>query len=265
MNWKAYGVIFLVLLTTGFVMQPIHRPAWNELRAREPALDLASLEGALGQGITVGLLGGFRAVVANFMWLKTNAHWEEYDLPATQTMINLVTTVDPRPTFFWLNGARKIAYDMAVWRLREIDRDHRVPEAVRERLDDEQGGIAIRYLQRGLNFHPDNPLLYVEIGNIYQRKRLDLETAAEYYRLASLTKNPPPYAPRIYGELLRRMGRDQEAYEWLVELYPTLNPRSFVDRPDTVLERIRTLEDDLGIPPSERYDPPFLPQLYVAE
>jgi tetratricopeptide (TPR) repeat protein len=265
MNWRAYGVIFLALLVTGFLMEPVQRPAWEALREKEPALDLASLEGALGQGITVGLLGGFRAVLANFMWLRVNAHWEDYDLPGTQTMINFVTTVDPRPTFFWLNGARMIAYDMAVWRVREIDRDDNVPRAVKERLDDEQGMIAIRYLERGLNFHPDHPLLFIEIANIYQRKRLDVEQAAEYYRRASLTENTPTFAPRIYAELLRRLDRKEEAYEWLSNLYLKLDPENMTQRPEVVLERIRDLEDELEIPILERFQPPFQPVLPVFE
>lgn len=265
MKWRAFGVILLTLLVSGFVLQPVQRPAWEVLRENEPALDLASLEGALGQGITVGLLGGFRAVVANFMWLRVNAHWEKDDLPNTQTMINMVTTVDPRPLYFWQNGARMIAYDMSVWRVREVDPDwDSVPQTVVHRFDDEQGQVAIDYLQRGLGFHPEEPRLYVEIANIYQRKRRDLEKATEYYYKAATTENPPSYAPRIYAELLRRQGRNQEAYEWLKELYPTLNPADMTHRAGVVLERIRELEYELNIPENERFDPPFMPMMPPA-
>lgn len=263
MNWRALGVIFVTLIVAGFVLQPVQRPAWDNLRENEPALDLASLEGALGQGITVGLLGGFRALAANFMWLRLNAYWEEDDLPNSQTMIRMVTTVDPRPLYFWLNGARMIAYDMSVWRVNEFHPVwEEVPETVIHRMDDEQGTVAIDYLERGLDFHPENPRIYVEIANIYQRKKRDVETAAEYFRLASLTEDPPPYAPRIYAELLRRLDRHREAYEWLVDLYPQLDPDVPSDRPAIVLERIRELEDELDIPASERFEPPFTPGMY---
>lgn len=263
MKWRAIGIIFLTLLVAGFVLQPVQQPAWDVLREKEPALDLASLEGALGQGITVGLLGGFRALAANFMWLRVNTHWEKDDLPGSQTMINLVTTIDPRPLFFWLNGARMMAYDMSVWRVREVNPVWaEVPQTVIHRLDDEQGQVAIRYLQRGLAFHPENARIYVEIANIYQRKRRDLEAAAEYYRLASTTENAPSYAPRIYAELLRRLGRHREAYEWLVDLYPTLTPELPSHRPAVVLERIRELESELDIPEEERFEPPFEPGIY---
>lgn len=266
MKWRALGVIFLTLLVAGFVLQPVQRPAWNALRENEPALDLASLEGALGQGITVGLLGGFRALVANFMWLRLNAHWEKDDLPNTQTMIQMVTTVDPRPLFFWLNGSRMIAYDMSVWRVKEIDPSMlSVPDTVVHRIDDEQGQVAIHYLNRALQYHPEEPRVYVEIANVYQRKRRNLELAAEYYKKASLVDNPPAYAARIYAELLKKLERYQEAYDWLKDLYPTLDPASFSDRSSVVLERIRELENILEVPEAERFQPPFAPQIPSVE
>lgn len=257
MNFRALGIIILSLFAAGLVLRPIESPAWQVLKEKEPALDLASLEGAVGQGITVGLLGGFRALVANFMWLQTNVIWIEDDLPATQTMINLVTTVDPRPTYFWLNGARMMGYDMPVWRVREHGHGSydAVPQSVVERIDREQGEIAIRYLNRGRNFHPNNARFLIEMANLYQRKVRDMETAAEHYRMASELPDAPAYAPRIYAELLRRLGRQQEAYEWLVNLYPTLDPEGWTDRSDLVLDRIRELEDELNIPHPERFQP----------
>lgn len=264
MNWRALGVIVLVLFVAGLVLRPIEGPAWATMKENEPALDLANMEGALGQGVTVGLLGGFRALVANFMWLHANTVWQDDDLPATQTMIHLVTTVDPRPIYFWLNGARMMGLDMPVWRVREYgDGDwDAVPQTVIERIDREQGELAIRYLERGRSFHPREPRFLIEMANLYQRKVRDTEAAAKHYRLASEMPNAPSYAPRIYAEMLRRLGRDREAYEWLVELYPTLDPKDPGDRAFVVLERIRELEDVLGIPPMQRFVPPETPEYF---
>jgi len=265
MKWRALGIIFATLLLTGIVVQPIQRPAWEVLREHEPALDLASLEGALGQGITVGLLGGFRALVANFMWLRVNAVWERDDLPGTQTLIQFTTTIDPRPLFFWLNGSRMIGYDMPVWRIRVHERRlgswEDVPDTIIHRIEAEQATVAINYLERSLGFHPDHPLIYVEIANLYLRKMRDVETAAAFYRRAAEQPTAPAYAARIHAELLRRIGRDQEAYEWLTEVYTRLDPHSPMHRSDVVLQRIQDLEEDLGIPPEQRFDPPFLPDI----
>ena len=107
------------LLGAGAVLEPAMRPLWQELRAGQPALRLEDVESGLGQGMTLGLLGGFRALVADLLWLEVNHQWEQYDLPATQTLIRTTTAIDPEPLVFWINGARMIAYDMPVWRMDE--------------------------------------------------------------------------------------------------------------------------------------------------
>lgn len=258
MNWKAIIVVFVVLFLTGLALRPVGGPAWEELKAREPALALEDLEAALGQGITIGMLGGFRAVVADLLWIRTNAVWEAQEpavIPATETLIRLVTTVDPRPEYFWLNGARMIAYDMSVWRVRAAGGYEVVPESVVRRYHDEQAENAIRLLRRGHEFHPERAAILVDIANIYLRRKEDVEMAAEYYRRASEVPEPPPYAARIYAELLRRLGEDEAAYRWLVDLYPTLNPRDLTHQTERVLSRIRELEGELDIPFPERFQP----------
>lgn len=258
MNWKAIIVVFVVLFITGLALRPIGDPAWEELKAREPALGLEDLEAALGQGITIGMLGGFRAVVADLLWIRTNAVWENQEpavIPATETLIRLVTTVDPRPVYFWLNGARMIAYDMSVWRVHAAGGYDAVPDSVIRRFHDEQAETAIRLLHRGFDFHPDRAEILVDIANIYLRRMDNVEMAAEYYRRASEVPNPPGYAPRIYAQLLRRMGEDEAAYRWLVDLYPTLDPENITHRIELVLSRIRELEDELDIPFPERFQP----------
>ncbi len=258
MNWKALVVIFVVLFVVGLAVRPVEGPAWDELREREPSLRLADLEDALGQGVTVGLLGGFRAIVADLLWIRTNVIWEQQEtavIPATETMIRLVTTIDPRPVYFWLNGARMIAYDMSVWRVREAGDYGNIPDAAVRRYHDEQAETAIRLLERAREFHPDRPEILIEIANIYLRRMENEEKAAEYYRIAAEMEGAPPYAARIHAEILRRMGEYEQAYEWLKELYATLDPGNPAHQKQVVLGRIRELEDTLDVPLIQRFQP----------
>ncbi len=258
MNWKAIVVVLVTLFVVGIAVRPIEGPAWEELKEREPSLRLADLEDALGQGVTVGLLGGFRAIVADLLWIRTNVIWEQQEtavIPATETMIRLVTTVDPRPVYFWLNGARMIAYDMAVWRVREAGDYGNIPEAAVRRYHDEQAMTAIRLLERAREFHPDRPDILIDIANIYLRRMEDEERAAEYYRLAAEMDRAPPYAARIHAEILRRMGEHERAYAWLKELYVTLDPDNPAHQREVVLSRIRELEETLEVPVLERFRP----------
>lgn len=259
-------IVVAVLGATGVAIRPFEEPAWQFARAQQPAMKLDSLQGALGQGVTVGLLGGFRAIVADFFWIKTNAVWETNDVPATQTFIKLVTAIDPRPIYFWINGARMIAYDMPHWRIAAAGGYRAVSQSEQRRFDEEQSAIGIKYLNEAFGHHPDAALLHIEIANIYLNRLKDNASAAEAYRKAAARPGAPFYAARIYAELLRRMGRKAEAYEWLKRLYPTL-PKS-VDREKgiteftvesamapVVLARIRELESELNIPDNEVFKP----------
>lgn len=255
-----------VLAVTGFVVRPYEEPAWEFARAKQPALDLDSLQGAMGQGVTVGLLGGFRAIIADFIWIKTNAVWEDRDLPATQNLIKLVTTVDPRPLYFWRNGSRMIAYDMPHWRIAAAGGYRKLSETEQMRIDREQAEVALKYLDDAFGHHPNSALLHVEVANIYLNRLKDTASAAEAYRRASEQPDAPFYAARIYAELLRRMNRPAEAYAWLKQLYPTLpkepDPAKGITAftvesasAEVVLERIRELEEELKVPHYQSFVP----------
>ena len=249
-------VVALGLFAAGAVLRPIENPAWEKISAAQPEMRLDSLKDALGQGVTVGLLGGFRAIVADLFWIRTNSIWETNDLPGTQTSIKLVTAIDPRPLYFWQNGSRMIAYDMPNWRIDAAGGYDKVPDAVKRKFDEEQSAVAIKYLETGVDFHPDEPLLVLEIANVHLNRLKDVETASRYYLQAAKMPGAPHYAARIYAELLRRLGRNAEAYAFLKELYPTLPQGDLMAQPWVVMDRIRELEGELNIPVAQRFHDP---------
>ena len=256
-----------VLAVTGAMVRPLEQPAWDFVRSTQPALKLDSLKGALGQGVTVGLLGGFRAIVADFFWIRTNSYWEDTDLPNTQTFVKLVTAIDPRPLYFWQNGSRMIAYDMPNWRIVKEGGYDVVSKARQYEIDKEQSAVAIKYLNEAFGYFPDSTLLYVEIGNIYLNRLKDNASAAEAYRKAAIQPGAPYYAARIYAEILtRKLGRKTEAYAWLTQLYPTLPKIEDPEKGITpfmvqsamapvVLDRIRELEKELNISEDKAFKP----------
>ncbi len=263
--WTGLTVV-AALAATGVLLRPFEQPAWVWVQARQPALRLDSIKGALGQGVTVGLLGGFRAIVADFFWLKTNSVWEDSDLPATQTFIKLVTAIDPRPLYFWQNGARMIAYDMPHWRIAAGGGYEAVPPAEQRRIDREQAEVALRYLHEAFVHHPDSPWIHIEIANIYINRLKDYGAGAEAYRNAALLPGAPFFPARIHAEMLRRLGRNAEAYAWLKSVYPTLPKEVNASKKITqfhvdsamapvFLERIRELEQELNIPKGDSFIP----------
>lgn len=251
----AVAVTLATLAATSLALRPVERPAWAEIAARGGFVDAAGIEGAVGQGVVAGLLGGFRALAADFLWIKANASWEEMDLPATQTTIRAVTAIDPRPLYFWVNGARMIAYDMPAWRIERAGGLDVVPASVQARIDGEQARVALAMLAYAERVHPGNPTLTIEAANIHLRRLGDAATAARLYREAAELPGAPFWAARIHAELLRGLGRRREALEWLRSLHPSLPLNVPEAMPGIVLARIRELEDELGVPAAARYRP----------
>ena len=149
--------IFIILILVGASSRFIEGPAWARVKAGQPELNLAEVEHALGQGLVVGMLGGFRAIMADFLWIRANTVWVDRDRAQLDAMIRLVTTLDPRPEFFWLNGARMTAYDVPNWRVREEGGYDIVPKARQRQIDREQANQAFEIVREALEFHPDNP------------------------------------------------------------------------------------------------------------
>jgi tetratricopeptide (TPR) repeat protein len=193
-------------------------------------------------------------LLADLIWIRCYTAWVDNDVDRCFALINLAVGIDPRPLFFWINGGRMLAYDMPAWRVEQAGGAGTVPDSVVGRITRDQAQRALEFYQKGLLYHQDNPGLLVDMANIHQRKLNDLDEAARHYRMAAEVPNAPYFAGRIYGELLRRIGKNQEAYDWLTELYPTLPADDPTALKPNVLRRIRELERELRIPADERVE-----------
>ena len=246
--------ILFILVLLGLLMRPIEAPAWQSVKVGQPEMNLEALEGALGQGLVIGVLGGFRAILADFLWIRTNTIWERKDRVKLDSMVRLVTTLDPRPDFFWINGSRMIAYDVPNWRIREEGGYSDVPEERQQAIDLEQSAQAFDLIDQALEFHPDNSKLYLEKAQIYLNRLKDDARAANWFLQASQQDNAPYFAARIHAELLRKQGRNIEAYDFLKNLHIQLPNTPFAQK-GIILERILDLEKTLEIPFCERFIP----------
>jgi hypothetical protein len=213
------------------------------------------LENSPGAGAVWGWLGGFRGLAADLLWLKMHARWEVRDLGATEALIGFTSGVDPRPLYFWLNGARIVAYDFPAWRI-EADGGYKaVPTHRQGAIDAEQAKRALVRIAEARKVLPQSAELWVEQANIELNRLKDAGAAAESYRQAALQPGAPYYAARLHGELLKRMGRKAEAYAWLRARHPALPREEEAAAWELVLGRIRELERELAIPRADVYQP----------
>lgn len=243
-------LLLLCLLAMGWGTRLLEEPAWQKVKASQPEHNLEGLKGALGQGVIVGLLGGFRTIIADFIFIKANVHWEKQEREKTEFLLNLVTEIDPRPVFFWLNGARMIAYDIPVWRINEMGGSQKVPKAMQEKIIAEQTYRGLAMIERAEAFHSEDYRIPLEKAQFYINRLKDTEKAAEWYRITALYEGAPYFAGRIYAQLLRDLGRQDEAYRYLIEHYKELPDNEPSAVKPVVLGRIRELEHELKIPAS---------------
>ena len=249
---QKFFLLALTLVLIGLLTRPIEGYAWKTVKSGQPEMNLEGIEDALGQGLVIGMLGGFRAIIADFLWIRTNTIWENRDRVKLDTMIRLVTTIDPRVDFFWINGVRMIAYDVPNWRIKDEGGHFKLPQSRQQQIDREQAEQAFALLDIALEFHPEKAKYYMEVGQIYMNRLKDNQKAADWFLIASQKPDAPYYVARIYAELLRREGKNTEAYEFLKQLYRELPDKPLAQKP-IVLDRIRELEVTLKVPIWQRF------------
>lgn len=254
-----------VLLLTGWLLQPTQNAVWQEVSARQPELNLKELGDNLGQGTLLGVLGGFRSIVADFIWIKGYTYWEQRDRANTEASVWLAATVDPENLQFWDEGSSMIGLDIPAWTLRQFPpaqsaAEQRAQDAEANKVMREQGLRGIDLLEHGLRFKPHSytllekeAQLYYRLSNFPNAEPTDLPNSATKFREAADATTQPYLAARLYIRLLRMMGRDREAYDYLVNnFYPGL-PNNVPDVQKALMwSWIVGLEDVLKIPPDQR-------------
>lgn len=215
----------------------------SEQPASERPSGVEQTQSAAVPGRALALLGGMRAAVADVCWLRAHCAWERQDAAATKTWLEATVAADERPAYFWLNGARMLAYDLPKWQ-----RDPNAPLAAQRQNEEGHAREALAFLERGLRWHGPDAAFYLEMADLLGRRCGDWPAAARYYRMAAETPGAPAHAARIYGELLRALGRPREALFWLRQLEPTLAADDPLARRDVVRARIEALERELAVP-----------------
>jgi hypothetical protein len=192
-------------------------------------------------------LGDLRPVGASLAWLQLQGAWQQRNPAETMAWIRLATELEPRSLFFWANGARIIAHDMADWLS--------VTGRSRQAVGHDQAAMALTLLNEAQAWHEQNPHYWIERAGIELHAAQDTVAAAASFRQAAKLPGAPYFAARLHAELLVRQGRFDAAREWLVELHPTLPARDPRAQVELVLGRIRALEERLSLPAEQRYRP----------
>jgi hypothetical protein len=250
-------IAILVLLVFGAVRMPFEVQLEKEHRAaffHGAKLDL-SLREKIGQMGFLAALSGFRAFVADVLWIHAHTLWaERTEWGAMKVDFDAVTALQPRCLLFWSQAAWHMAFNASV----AAYEDKKQPrEALRQKAQREYWKLGEDYLLHGIENNPDVYNLYADLGHLYQWKFQDHCKAAEYYARAAGFPNSPVFYHRFhYYELAQCPGHEREAYEALLKLYKAGEQ----ERLPTLLKHLGILQEKLNVPAEQKiYIPPANP------
>lgn len=209
----------------------------------EPTLDaeMSTFSDNLGQGLSVAILGGYRNISANLVWVSMYADWQYRRKEDTLSKMNLAVALNPSSLFFWVDGARMIANDMPVWE---------VGDAAAGTLFETTDGIEVRYrygrtaldfLGRAPESIAVNSKVLREKAVIHWKKLDDLKGALIYFEQAVAQPNAPYYLSRVYAEILIKDGQINKAHTFLQEHFASLPDDDMRAMKSLVAKRIQDL------------------------
>src|SRR6186997_1829209 len=212
-------VVLAILFAVGGIKLPIERDLatlhrQEHFRGVEFNLNLREKLGQLG---FIAAFSGFRAIVADALFIQAHVAWEQTEWGRVLLLFRQATTLQPRSIMFW---------DMAAWHMgwnasrAAIDNPAQPRLTLRIKAQREYFALARVFLERGIQNNPDRPQLYESLARLYKEKYNDHARASEYFAQAARQPGSPSYNKRFAAyELSYCEGREREAYEALRRLY----------------------------------------------
>lgn len=206
-------------------------------------LDLREKVGQLG---FVAALSGFRAVVADFLFIQAHVAWEKTEWGRVLFLFRQVTTLQPHVPLFWDMAAWHMAWNAGAAALNDTSQPR---QALRVKAQREYLAVGKDFLERGIKNNPGSPQLYETLAAFYRDKYNDHERASECFAKAARLPGAHAYDRRFAAyELSYCEGREREAYNQLRALYDEGDK----ERLPTLIKRLNFLENKLEVPPEER-------------
>src|SRR2546423_1934362 len=211
--------VLAILVALGALRLPIERDLaalhrQEHFRAVEFNLDLREKLGQLG---FIAALSGFRAIVADGLFIQAHVAWEQTEWGRVLLLFRQITTLQPRAILFWDMAAWHMAWNASVAAMN----DQTQPRlALRIKAQREYFALGKDFLERGIKNNPDRPQLYEALARLYKEKYKDHERASEFYAKAAALPGARPFDKRFSAyELSYCEGREREAYERLLSLF----------------------------------------------
>src|SRR6266540_7478567 len=150
------ALVVAVLLAVGAIKLPVERDLTarhrqEHFRGVEFNLDLREKLGQLG---FIAALSGFRAIVADGLFIQAHAAWENTQWGRMLLLFRQMTTLQPRVLLFWDTAAWHMAWNASVAAMNDTNQPR---QALRVKAQREYFAIGKELLERGIKNNPDRP------------------------------------------------------------------------------------------------------------
>ncbi len=184
-------VTAVFIVRTNFVQKRI-----NDIKVKEKLTDTDPVENAPPiVAFTTVALGSFRGIVADLLWLRTIALQDKGQYFEMVQLASWITKLQPRFTGATAYLAWNMAYNISVTFSSAEDRWRWVKRGI-ELIRDE-----------ALNYNPADPILYKELGWIYQHKMGNIMDDANIY-----------YKNQMATELMDAFGAPEPDWDFLASM-----------------------------------------------
>ena len=244
---QTWGISLLLLAAMGGLR------FWPEQRLRKDLLaqDLTleypntSMMENLGQVGFMAALGGYRSVIASFLYLQAETSFENTDWDALEFQYQLIARLHPHMARYWELGSWHMAYNAASHYLYKPG----LSELKRASLYKKWVDKGVAFLEPGLVYCASEYRLFAQMGEIYRERVKDKRKSIEYYLKASALGGPEFMERMAAYQLVTMDDRAswEKAYEILMRHYRSGRPKTA-----SMARDIPILEEKLGIPPNQR-------------
>jgi hypothetical protein len=238
-----------LLLLFGLARVPFERRITEDMHAAhflEYQLNLNVRAQAKQMGF-IAALSGYRAVVADYIWLDAHAAWSRPEWGRMKLLLDASTALQPRAVTFWDLAAWHMAWNAAT---NARENRHEPRETLRIKAERDYILIGEQYLKDGLKYNPDSEKLWEGLGDLHVQKMHDHCQAAHDYAMAAKQPTALPYVKREAAYSLAQCpGHERAAYEELLRLYQDEN-----ERLPNLLHTLDRLQKQLGVPAAQHID-----------
>ena len=225
----------------------------TDLRLGGAAISI-ELRTKLGQNLALALLGGFRGVVANFVWVGVYTAYQEQHWHKVKERAELTVVLQPHSVSFWDLGAWHMAYNSS---FAESINFKYPTRAYRLKIQRDWIMAGKKFLEEGIQNNPDRYELYLALGRIiYDPYKLnDPLGSIHHLKKAASYPGAPLYIVRMIGHMYTKGGKTHEAYEWWKQLWAQDHEKNPAQLWDKIAQWGHETEEKLGIPVRERVFP----------